>query len=172
MNQTYSTPRSFNEAMSSLNKEKWNNEIKRELLNMEKLNVWTLRKKIINDHSITSTWVFKEKQDSTGETIEYKAFLCAHGFHQILGLDCQNTFSPTGILSTLQTLISFPAIQKDQFHQTDVQSAFLNAPLQEICLGIPQGVMANKDTQVLQLNKEFYGLKKASLAWYNYLSKW
>ncbi|MBW0569761.1 hypothetical protein O181_109476, partial [Austropuccinia psidii MF-1] len=128
--------------MSGLNKEKWNNEIKKELLNMEKLNVWTLRKKLINDHPITR-------------------------------LDYQNTFAPTGRLSSLQTLISFAAIQKYQFHQMDVQSAFLNAPLQEeICLEIPQGVIANKDTQVLQLNKALYGLKQASLAWYNHLSKW
>ncbi|MBW0484240.1 hypothetical protein O181_023955 [Austropuccinia psidii MF-1] len=78
---------------------------------MEKLNVWTLRKKLINDHPITSTWVFKEKQDSAGETIEYKAHLCAHGFHQIPGLDYQNTFAPTGRLSSSQTIISVAAIK-------------------------------------------------------------
>ncbi|MBW0515562.1 hypothetical protein O181_055277 [Austropuccinia psidii MF-1] len=55
----------------------------------------------------------------------------------------------------------------------DVQSAFLNAPLQEeICLEIPQGVPANKETQVLQLNKALYGLKQASLAWYKHLLNW
>ncbi|MBW0482598.1 hypothetical protein O181_022313 [Austropuccinia psidii MF-1] len=172
-NQAYSTPRSFNEAMSGLNKEKWNYSVKKELQNIEKLNVWTLRKKQIDNHPITSTWVFKEKQDSAGKTIEYKARLCAHGFHQIPGLDYQNTFAPTGRLSSLRTLISFAAIQKYQFHQMDVQSAFLNAPLQEkICLEIPQGVVANRDTQVLQLNKALYSLKQASLAWYNHLSKW
>ncbi|MBW0472510.1 hypothetical protein O181_012225 [Austropuccinia psidii MF-1] len=132
-----------------------------------------LEKKLINNHPITSTWVFKEKQDSAGKTIEYKACLCAHGFHQIPGLYYQNTFAPTGRFSSLQTLISFVSINKYQFHQMDVQSAFWNALLQEeICLEIPQGVMENKDTQVLQLNKVLYNLKQASLAWYNHLSKW
>ncbi|MBW0545232.1 hypothetical protein O181_084947 [Austropuccinia psidii MF-1] len=51
----------------------------------------------------------------------------------------------------------------------DVRSAFLNAPLQEeICLEIPQGIPANKETQVLQLNKTLYGLKQDSLAWYKH----
>ncbi|MBW0560830.1 hypothetical protein O181_100545 [Austropuccinia psidii MF-1] len=55
----------------------------------------------------------------------------------------------------------------------DVQSAFLNAPLQdEILLEISQGVSANKETQVLQLNKSLYGLKQASFAWYKHLSNW
>ncbi|MBW0532219.1 hypothetical protein O181_071934 [Austropuccinia psidii MF-1] len=111
--------------------------------------------------------------DDSGKTIEYKACLCAHGFHQIAGLDYQSTFAPTGRLSSLRTLISFAAINKYEFHQMDVQSAFLNAPLKEdICLEIPQGVSADKETQVLQLNKALYGLKQASLAWYKHLSDW
>ncbi|MBW0528506.1 hypothetical protein O181_068221 [Austropuccinia psidii MF-1] len=55
----------------------------------------------------------------------------------------------------------------------DVQSAFLKALLkEEICLEIPEGVPANKSTQLLQLNKALYVLKQASLAWYKYLSNW
>ncbi|MBW0571214.1 hypothetical protein O181_110929 [Austropuccinia psidii MF-1] len=77
-------------------------------------------------------------------------------------------FAPTVRLASLRALISFVAI-----HQMDVQSAFLNAPLQEeIYLEIPQGVSANKEIQVLQLNKALYGLKQASLAWYKHFSKW
>ncbi|MBW0516593.1 hypothetical protein O181_056308 [Austropuccinia psidii MF-1] len=128
-NQTCSTPKSFNEAMSSSNEEDWNTEIKKELMNMERLN--------------------------------------------ISGLDYQRTFAPTGRLSSLHTLISFATIHKYEFHQMDVQSAFLNTPLQEeICLEIPQGILANKETQLFQLNKALYGIKQASLAWYKHLTKW
>ncbi|MBW0531556.1 hypothetical protein O181_071271 [Austropuccinia psidii MF-1] len=158
--------------MASPKKEQWNLAIKKELQNMENLNVWTLRNRKNNDHPITSTWVFKVKEDDSGRIIEHKARLCAHGFHQIAGLDYQSTFVPTGRLSSLCALVSFAAIYKFNFHQMDVQSAFLNAPLQEICLEIPQGVSANKETQFLQLNKALYGLKQASLAWYKHLSNW
>ncbi|MBW0484710.1 hypothetical protein O181_024425 [Austropuccinia psidii MF-1] len=149
--------------MISPNKEDWNLAIQKELLNINKLNVWTLQNKKESDHPITSTWVFKEKTNDLGEIIEYKARLCAHGFHQIAGLDYQSTFAPTGRLASLRTLISFAAIHQYKFHQMEVQSAFLNAPFQEeICLEIPQGVSANKEPQVLQLNKALYGLKQAS----------
>ncbi|MBW0558248.1 hypothetical protein O181_097963 [Austropuccinia psidii MF-1] len=159
-NQGCSTPKSFNEAMTSPNKENWNTAIKKELENMEKLNVWTLRKKTTKDHPITSTWVLKEKQNNTGNTAEYKACLCAHGFQQISGLDYHRTFAPTGRLSSLCPLISFAKIHKYEFHQMDVQSTFLNSPLQEeICLEIPQGVSEEKETHILQLNKALYGLK-------------
>ncbi|MBW0466956.1 hypothetical protein O181_006671 [Austropuccinia psidii MF-1] len=47
------TPRMFNEAMNSLNKEKWNFAIKKEPQNIEKLNVWTLRNKKDDDHPIS-----------------------------------------------------------------------------------------------------------------------
>ncbi|MBW0491432.1 hypothetical protein O181_031147 [Austropuccinia psidii MF-1] len=95
-------------------------------------------------HPITSTWVFKEKQDNTGNTVEYKACLYAHSFHQISGLDYQSNFAPTGRLSSLRTLIPFATIHKYEFHQMDIQSAFLNEPLQEeICWEIPLGVSEN-----------------------------
>ncbi|MBW0537075.1 hypothetical protein O181_076790 [Austropuccinia psidii MF-1] len=130
--------------MNCPNKEKWNLAIKKELQNIEELNVWTLRNKKEDDHPISSTWIFKEKTDDFGKVLEHKAHL----------------------LSSLCALLSFAAIYKYDFHQMDVRSAFLNAPLQEeICLEIPQGVSVNKETQVLQLNKALYGLKQASLAW-------
>ncbi|MBW0539982.1 hypothetical protein O181_079697 [Austropuccinia psidii MF-1] len=148
--------------MKSSNKEEWRLEIQKEIHNINKLNVWTLREKTDNDHPITSTWIFKEKRDDSGKITEYKARLCAHGFHQIAGIDYKNTFAPTGRLSSLHTLISFASINKYKFHQMDVQSSFLNAPLQEeICLEIPQGVEGNPKTQVLHLNKALYGLKQA-----------
>ncbi|MBW0546798.1 hypothetical protein O181_086513 [Austropuccinia psidii MF-1] len=82
-------------------------------------------------------------------------------------------FSPTGRLASLCALISFAEIHQFNFHQMDIQSAFLDTLLQEeIHLEIPQGVSADKKAQVLQLNKAFYRLKQASWAWYKHFSKW
>ncbi|MBW0487332.1 hypothetical protein O181_027047 [Austropuccinia psidii MF-1] len=135
-------PKTSSEAMISPNREDWDLAIKRELQNMKKLDVWTLRNKKDVDHPIARTCVFKRKIDNTGKTIEYKACLCAHGFHQIAGLDYQSTFAPTGRLSSLRALISFTTINRYNFHQMDVRSAFLYAQLQEeICLEIAQGVL-------------------------------
>ncbi|MBW0507495.1 hypothetical protein O181_047210 [Austropuccinia psidii MF-1] len=95
-------PKTFSEAMASPNKKEWNLAIKKELQNIENSKVWTLRETKDNDHPITSTWNFKEKTDDSGKVTEHKARLCAHGFHQIAGLDYQSTFAPTGRLSSLR----------------------------------------------------------------------
>ncbi|MBW0538165.1 hypothetical protein O181_077880 [Austropuccinia psidii MF-1] len=105
--------------------------INKELLNMEKLGVWSIENRKINNHPITTTWVFKVKKNHNDGVIEHKARLCAQGFHQIEGLDYLSTFSPAGKISSLRVLISHVAAHDFQFHQMDVKAAFLNAPLRQ-----------------------------------------
>ncbi|MBW0592403.1 hypothetical protein O181_132118, partial [Austropuccinia psidii MF-1] len=91
----------------------------------------------------------------------------------IEGLDYLSTFSPTGRISSLRVLISHAAAHGFQFHQMDVRSAFLNAPLdKDLTLKILDVISKDSNTKVLRLHKAIYGLKQAPLAWYNYLSKW
>ncbi|MBW0536645.1 hypothetical protein O181_076360 [Austropuccinia psidii MF-1] len=59
--------------MNCPNKEKWNLAIKKEIQNIEDLNVWTLRNKKEDDHPISSKWIFKEKTDDSGMILEHKA---------------------------------------------------------------------------------------------------
>ncbi|MBW0500543.1 hypothetical protein O181_040258 [Austropuccinia psidii MF-1] len=139
---------------------------------MQTLEVWTIRDKIPKDHPITCTWVFKVTEDNQKRVIEHKERLCAQGFHQIQGLDYSQNFSPTGQISSLRALISNAAVNTLQFHQMDMKSVFLNAPLNEsICLAVPEGIDI-PITKFLHLNKAIYGLKQAPLAWYNHLAKW
>ncbi|MBW0473126.1 hypothetical protein O181_012841 [Austropuccinia psidii MF-1] len=133
---------------------------------MEKLEVWTIRDKTPKDHPITCTWVFKVKVDDEKRVIEHKARLCAQGFHQIQGLDYSQTFSPTGQISLLRALISNAAVNNLQFHQMDVKSAFLNAPLDESSSGLvqPPSKMANLTfKEEIQGNFDMKDLGKANL---------
>ncbi|MBW0591272.1 hypothetical protein O181_130987, partial [Austropuccinia psidii MF-1] len=93
--------KSYNEAFSGLNKEKWAEAIQTELSNMEKLKVLTPCSRTTDDEPITCTWAFKIKKDTTEKPIKYKALLCAQGFQKIPGVDYQHTFSSTGGLSSL-----------------------------------------------------------------------
>ncbi|MBW0534867.1 hypothetical protein O181_074582 [Austropuccinia psidii MF-1] len=71
------------------------------------------------------------------------------------------------------TLIAHAAVNNLQFHQLDVKSAFINAPLtKEIYLSIPQGLNICRQTHCLKLKKAIYGLRQAPLAWYDCLKKW
>ncbi|MBW0526229.1 hypothetical protein O181_065944 [Austropuccinia psidii MF-1] len=51
---------------------------------------------------INTRWVFTKKFDENGQLQRYKARCVARGFKQKEGIDYQETFSPTGRLSTLR----------------------------------------------------------------------
>ncbi|MBW0490794.1 hypothetical protein O181_030509 [Austropuccinia psidii MF-1] len=143
-------PRNYKTAIESEDKKEWMIEINKEQLNMENLGVWSIEDRKTNDHPITTTWVFKVKKDHNDKVIEHKARLCAQGFHQIEGLDYLSTFSPMGRISSLRLLISHAATHGFHFHQMDVKSAFLNAPLDEdLTLKIPDGINEDENTKVL-----------------------
>ncbi|MBW0560427.1 hypothetical protein O181_100142, partial [Austropuccinia psidii MF-1] len=168
-----STPRTFNGALSSPDKDLWLASIKRELESMNALGVWEVIELDPLLKLVGTTWVFKIKKDHLGQVTEYKARLCAQGFTQSAGIDFNQTYAPTGRLNSLRTLIAFAAAKNLDFHQIDIKSAFLNAPLSEtVYLGITQGLDIDKRSHCLRLRKAIYGLKQAPLAWYDRLKTW
>ncbi|MBW0549424.1 hypothetical protein O181_089139 [Austropuccinia psidii MF-1] len=122
----------------------------KDLDEMNRLNFWKIVDRKQSDHPITTTWVFKVKRNHKHSLTEHKARLCAQGFHQIEGLDHLNKFSPTGRISSLQLLISHAARKNYMFHQMDVKSVFINAPLEEdLMLAIPAVIKKEKGTKVV-----------------------
>ncbi|MBW0502616.1 hypothetical protein O181_042331 [Austropuccinia psidii MF-1] len=113
---------------------------------MANLGVWHVVNLDASYKLVGTTWVFKTKRDHLGKVVEYKARLCAQGFTQSPGIDYEKTYSLTGCFNSLWTLIAFAATNSLSFHQIDVKSAFLNAPLKEkVYLSIPQGLNLTKD---------------------------
>ncbi|PLW21655.1 hypothetical protein PCANC_03216 [Puccinia coronata f. sp. avenae] len=105
--------------------------------------------------------------------MERLARLCTQGFSQTQGVDFSKTFSPTGWLNPLRSLMSFVAAKNLDFQQMDVKTAFLNAILdEEVYLSVSQGVQLDNKQKCLKLKEAIYGLKQAPLAWYNLLSAW
>ncbi|MBW0565459.1 hypothetical protein O181_105174 [Austropuccinia psidii MF-1] len=144
--------RTYHLALQCKDKAKLINAIEKELLAMNDLNV---------------------KKDHLHHTIEHKARLCKQGFNQTPGIDFKKTYTPTGRLNSLRLLIAHSCVDGLDFHQIDVKSAFLNAPLTEtIYLSVPQGLDIDCQKYCLRLNKAIYGLKQAPLAWYNRLKDW
>ncbi|MBW0548570.1 hypothetical protein O181_088285 [Austropuccinia psidii MF-1] len=72
-------PNSYQQAINSKDGVKWKEAISKELNNMKRLEVWTIRDKVPKDHLITCTWVFKVKEDSQKRVIEHKAFIKSKG---------------------------------------------------------------------------------------------
>ncbi|PLW15082.1 hypothetical protein PCASD_21521 [Puccinia coronata f. sp. avenae] len=166
------TPKSYIQAINSANSSFWKKAIEKEVSNMYEHEVWVIVKKQEDQHRINCTWVFKVKKNQLNVPIEYKARLCAKGFQQIKGTDFGETYAPTGKLVSLRMLIIFALKHDLLFHQIDIKSAFLNAPLKEkIFLNPPQGVKV-PEGHVLKLEKAMYRLKQAPNAWHRTLSEW
>ncbi|MBW0531172.1 hypothetical protein O181_070887 [Austropuccinia psidii MF-1] len=147
--------------------------INKELLLLEKLKVWDIIDLDPPYKLVGTTWVFKKKKNNLNKVIEHKACLYTQGFTQTAGINFDKTYSPTGRLNSLRTFIAFAASNAPSFHQINVKSAFLNAPLSEtVYLSLPQGLKGDKRKSCLHLNKAIYGLKQAPLAWYKRLKHW
>ncbi|MBW0529589.1 hypothetical protein O181_069304 [Austropuccinia psidii MF-1] len=140
---------------------------------MASLNVWEVIDFDPAYRLIGMGWVFKTKCSHLGKIIEHKACLCAQGLTQTAGIYYNKTYLPTRHFNSLQTLIAFAATSSLPFHQIDIESAFLNASLNEtFYLLVPQGLDLARDKYCLRHQKALYGLKQAPLAWYDRLESW
>ncbi|PLW34182.1 hypothetical protein PCASD_13301 [Puccinia coronata f. sp. avenae] len=125
------TLKTYLQAINSPNSTFWKKAIQKEVSNMYNHDVWAIVKKSGEQNRINCTWVFKVKKDQLNVPIEYKACLCAKGFQQTKGTNYAKTFAPTGKMVSLRMLIVFALKNDLKFHQINIKSAFLNAPLQE-----------------------------------------
>ncbi|MBW0548016.1 hypothetical protein O181_087731 [Austropuccinia psidii MF-1] len=166
-------PKTFRSALKGPSSKEWLKAIEKELTSMANLNVWDVVELKPDYKLVGTTWVFRIKTNHLKQVTEHKARLCAQSFSQTPGVDFGKTYAPTGRLNSLRCLISFLVINKLEFHQVDIKSAFLNAPLVDtVFLSIPQGLEVDNRKYCLRLKKAIYGLKQAPLAWYDRLRGW
>ena len=113
--------------------------------------------------TVRCKWVFKKKMNADGTVARYKARLCAKGFTQQYGLDYVDTFSPTVSFTTLRLLFQLAVQYGLDIQQTDVDSAFMYADLQEeIYMEQHEGFRrwaSGAVPLVCKLLKAVYGLK-------------
>ncbi|MBW0510892.1 hypothetical protein O181_050607 [Austropuccinia psidii MF-1] len=163
-------PKTYKKALVSADKDLWEMAIKKELQAMNDLSVWDVVNLKSEYKLVGTTCVFRIKRNHLNEITEHKARLCAQGFTQTPVLDFDKTYSLTGHLNSLQTLIAFAASRNLEFHQVDVKSAFLNAPLAKtVYLSIPQGLNLDQRKCCLRMTKAIYGLKQAPLPTWLYI---
>ncbi|RVW56243.1 Retrovirus-related Pol polyprotein from transposon TNT 1-94 [Vitis vinifera] len=128
-------PVSFSQAMESDDSSKWMEAMNEELKSMAHNGVWDLIELPNNCKPVGCKWVFKTKCDAKGNIERFKARLVAKGF-----------------------------TQKEELHQMDVKTAFLNGNLDEdIYMEQPEGfTKKGNEHLVCKLKKSIYGLKQAS----------
>lgn len=123
------------------------------------------------DNILNMMWVFKVKENCHGEPVKYKACLCIQGFNQVLGIDYNETWAPTGKIGSLRLASVYALKEKMKITQFNVKGAFLHAPLEEIVIiRTPEG--SSRKSPYLKLKKSLYGLKQSPKNWYETLTLW
>ncbi|KAK8618171.1 hypothetical protein V6N13_116039 [Hibiscus sabdariffa] len=124
-------PRTYQEAVSSPDSEKWLEAMRSEMDSMSDNQVWTLVEPPKGVKPIGCKWVFKKKIDMDGNVQTYKGRLVAKGFRQIHGVDYDETFSPIAMFKSIRILLATAAFHDYEIWQMDVKTAFLNGKLEE-----------------------------------------
>jgi transposase InsO family protein len=159
-------PKSFKEAISSEESDKWLDAIGKEKESLSKMGTWELVRRPDSKPVVKNKWVFDIKTNEVGEIVRYKARLVAKGFTQTYGVDYRETFAPVLRTESLRYLIAYAAENNLEIHHMDVETAFLNGELnEEIYMELPEGYEGDKQNSVCKLNKTLYGLKQASREW-------
>jgi hypothetical protein len=138
----------------------WSNSMNKELNSLTKHKVWTVVDKLLPGRkAVSSRWLYRIKYNPDGSIAKYKSRLVARGFTQEAGVDYQDIFAPVARHTSLRIFLSLVASDDLECDQADVETAFLNAPLEEIIhMRLPDGTL-------VQLRKCIYGLKQSPHNW-------
>uniref|UniRef100_A0ACD5XBE3 Uncharacterized protein n=1 Tax=Avena sativa TaxID=4498 RepID=A0ACD5XBE3_AVESA len=164
-----SEPTAYNEAIASVDREKWVSAMQEEMQSLEKNGTWDVVRLPKQKKAVRCKWIFKKKEGlSPKEPSRYKARLVAKGFSQIPGIDYNDVFSPVVKHSSIRTFFSIVAMHDLELEQLDVKTAFLHGELdEEIYMDQPEGfIVPGKEDFVCKLKKSLYGLKQSPRKWY------
>lgn len=187
-------PYNYNNALNSLEKEKWITSMKDEIQEILIQKTFLLSYLPKDRKALKGRWVYKLKTDSNNNIIKYKSRWVIQGFNQVLNLDFTETFATTSRPETIKILL-ITAVRKGYYIlQYDIKNAFIHADIdEEIYTIFPIGFKEfiinflinnnlinkeikeninkiNKEELVLKLNKALYGLKQSPRLWYNFLA--
>ena len=109
----------------SIHRKEWEYVMTEEYQSIMKNEVWEIVPRLKNKDVVSSRCLFKIKHVVDGSIEKYKERFVARGFSQKEGIDCEETFSPVSIYTSIRTIIVLAAKMKWKLHQMDVKTIFL-----------------------------------------------
>ncbi|KAL0403952.1 UNVERIFIED_CONTAM: Retrovirus-related Pol polyprotein from transposon TNT 1-94 [Sesamum radiatum] len=160
-------PKTYEEAMSDIDSEKWIEAMKSEMDSMSSNKVWTLVDLPKGVKPVGCKWVYKRKLGADGEVTIFKAKLVAKGYTQRPGVDFEETYSPLAMAKSIRIIFAIAAWYDYEIWQMDVKTTFLNGFVEEeIYMDQPEGFTSvGEEQKVFHLQRSIYGLKQASRSW-------
>ena len=102
-------PKTYNEAISDIDSEKWLEAMQSEIDSMHSNQVWTLVDPPEDIVPIGFKWIFKRKIGADKNVEIFKARLVAKGYSQCECIDYQDTFSSVAMLKSIRILFAVTA---------------------------------------------------------------
>jgi len=169
-------PRNLREVHRSPHREHWLAAMAKEFASIKEHDTFELVERPENGVNIvTCKWVLNVKADKNGFVERFKARLVARGFSQQYGVDYTETYSSVVRFKAIRVLYSVCAIRGYTLELMDVNSAYLNAPLQErVYMAQPEGYTQQGGggvALVWLLKKSLYGLRQSGRRWAEHLTE-
>ncbi|KAL0457767.1 UNVERIFIED_CONTAM: Retrovirus-related Pol polyprotein from transposon TNT 1-94 [Sesamum latifolium] len=105
-------PKTYGEAMSDIDSDKWLETMKSEMDSMGSNQVWTLVDPPKGARPVRCKWVYKRKLGADGEVTAFKARLVAKGYTQRPGVDFEETYSPVAMVKSIWILLAIAACRR------------------------------------------------------------
>ncbi|KAL0454912.1 UNVERIFIED_CONTAM: Retrovirus-related Pol polyprotein from transposon TNT 1-94 [Sesamum latifolium] len=141
-------PKTYREAMSDIDSDKWLEAMKFEIDSMGSNQVWTLVDPLKGIRPVGCKWVYNRKLGADGEVTAFKTRLVAKGYTQQPGVDFEETYSPVAMAKSIRILLAIAAWYDYEIWQMDVKMAFLNDFVEEeIFMDQPEGFTAVGEEQ-------------------------
>ncbi|MCO5611751.1 hypothetical protein L7F22_066009 [Adiantum nelumboides] len=152
---------SVDEALASQEAPLWHAAMESEMRSLQQNLTWVLVPRPPDRSIVSCRWILRKKYNADGSIQRHKARLVARGFSQELGIDFQETFSPTLGLTTFCIMMAIGAQYGMEIHQMDIKTPFLNGYLEEdIYMAQPPHFVDSKNSNyVCHLQRSIYGLK-------------
>ena len=151
----------LHEAKQSPEWPEWEQAIRTELDQLEKMGTWELVEKPRGVVPIANKFVFTKKHNKEGNLLKYKARLVTKGCFQRPGQDYVKTHSPIVRLETIRVLLAIAVKHKLIIYQMDIKGTYLNGVLKEkVYMKQPEG-FDDRSRCICQLIKMLYSLKQA-----------
>ena len=165
VNLGFDTPQNYQQAVSSSEKIQWIEEMQDEFDSYQVNKTWELTEVPKDRKILPGRWVYKKKYGPTGAVERYKASWVVKGFHQVEGIDCDETFASVVKSMIFKSLLALGAKYDYEIEQLDIITAFLASLMKDtVYVEKPQGFEEPKGiscARVCHLLRALYGLKQS-----------
>jgi len=124
-------PGSYYEAMQEPEAHKWKEDMKAEMSQFERLKVWTKAPRPKDKPVLTNRWVVVRKPNISTKSLNHYVRFVIKGYTQRPWFDYEESYTPVAKQESRRLLFALSAIKQWSVGQMDVDTAFLNADLEE-----------------------------------------